>query len=345
MSLVPMITRLPRVLVLVAGVTFPALPGASGLLAQELPPAIEVDRLLLQVEDQIRNQDHGAALATLDRVLELEAEHDLETPVALWFKHAQVALEAGSIEKARGSVGKYLELTGQDGEYYRAALRILNQAEEDERQLGEDERLREETERLLNELYQQALLAKPDNVFRDCAYCPVMVKVPVGSFMMGSSRDGSVNNDEWPQYRVTIASSFAVGVYEVTFAEWDTCVRAGGCEGYSPWSGDWGQGRHPVADASWEDAATYVRWLSRETGEGYRLLSEAEWEYVARAGTQTEWYWGESESEQCQYANGTMKTFPARMVMSSRRRWARSDRTASGCTTCWATCGNGRRTV
>ena len=150
---------------------------------------------------------------------------------------------------------------------------------------------------------------RPGTVFRDCAACPEMVVVPAGSFMMGSptSEEGRYD-DEGPRHRVTIGSPFSVGVYEATFAEWDGCVRAGGCGGYRPEDEGWGRGSRPVMNVSWEDAQEYVRWLSRETGQRYRLLSEAEWEYVARAGTQTARYWGESESGQCRYGNGYDRT-------------------------------------
>ena len=130
-------------------------------------------------------------------------------------------------------------------------------------------------------------------VFRDCPHCPEMVVVPSGSFMMGSpfSEEGRDSN-EGPRHRVTIGSPFAVGVYEVTFNEWDACASAGGCGSYRP--GGWGRGRRPVVNVSWDDARSYVRWLSRETGEAYRLLSESEWEYVARAGTVTRYWWGDN---------------------------------------------------
>ena len=145
----------------------------------------------------------------------------------------------------------------------------------------------------------------PGSVFRDCAACPEMVVVPAGSFMMGSPASEEFRWDyEGPRHRVTIGSPFAVGVYEVTFAEWDACVGAGGCGGYRPGDEEWGRGSRPVINVSWDDAQAYVQWLSRETGARYRLLSEAEWEYVARAGTQTARYWGESASGQCRYANG-----------------------------------------
>ena len=145
----------------------------------------------------------------------------------------------------------------------------------------------------------------PGTVFSDCTACPEMVVVPAGSFMMGSpTSDAEGFSDERPRHTVRIGAPFAVGVYEVTFAEWDACVRAGGCGGYSPDDEGWGRGSRPVMNVSWEDARAYVQWLSRETGQRYRLLTEAEWEYVARAGTTTGRYWGQGEAGQCRYANG-----------------------------------------
>ena len=144
----------------------------------------------------------------------------------------------------------------------------------------------------------------PGQVFRDCAVCPQMVVVPAGTFTMGSPASEEFRGEEeGPQHSVTIGAPFAVGVYEVTFAEWDACVRAGGC-GYTPADHRWGRGRRPVINVSWQDAQAYVSWLSGQTGQRYRLLSEAEWEYAARAGTVTSRYWGESVSDQCRYANG-----------------------------------------
>ena len=142
-------------------------------------------------------------------------------------------------------------------------------------------------------------------VFRDCDVCPEMVVVPPGSFLMGSpdSEAGRWAN-EGPQRRVTLDHRFAVGVYEVTFEEWDACVRGGGCDGYEPDDEGWGRARRPVINVGWEEAWRYADWLTERTGEEYRLLSEAEWEHVARAGTETARYWGESQRAQCQHANG-----------------------------------------
>jgi formylglycine-generating enzyme required for sulfatase activity len=114
-----------------------------------------------------------------------------------------------------------------------------------------------------------------------------MVVIPAGSFTMGSPDDEELRtDDEGPQHPVTIAKPFALGKYEVTFAEWDACVADRGCEHQANDRG-WGRGQGPVIDVSWNDAKAYAAWLSRKTGKIYRLPSEAEWEYAARAGTTT----------------------------------------------------------
>ena len=142
-------------------------------------------------------------------------------------------------------------------------------------------------------LEKQRQERQPGRRFKDCAACPEMVIVPTGSFMMGSSSsEKGRDSDEGPQHRVRIAQPFAVGVYEVTFAEWDACVSVGGCNGYGPADRGWGRGQRPVIYVSWNDAQAYVKWLSNKTGKRYRLLSEAEWEYVARARTETPFHFG-----------------------------------------------------
>jgi formylglycine-generating enzyme required for sulfatase activity len=120
-----------------------------------------------------------------------------------------------------------------------------------------------------------------------------MIVVPAGSFRMGDM-DGGGYRDEKPVHRVTIPQPFAVGIYEVTFAQWDACVAGGGCGGYQPSDKGWGRGVRPVINVKWGDAKAYVSWLKRKTSLEYRLLSEAEWEYAARAGTTTKYHWGNS---------------------------------------------------
>src|ERR1700722_729365 len=127
----------------------------------------------------------------------------------------------------------------------------------------------------------------PGEIFKDCADCPELVVVPSGDFVMGS-------NDtpyEKPEHPVVIRNPFAIGRHEVTFAQWDQCADAGACK-FNPDYHGWGRADHPVINVSWDDAKLYVAWLSQRTGQRYRLPTEAEWEYSARAGTRTPFWWG-----------------------------------------------------
>ena len=242
----------------------------SGELAMaQLPPAIMADRYLVQAERELADGDPGAAVETLNRIVALQAEHGLEIPDQFWFRRAQAAHDAGLHELAIESVVLYLESAGQGGEHYRAAL----------------------------ELYDAAELAKAKAEAE--ALSPVvgavaveMVEIPAGTFRMGCVSGQACRDDELPVHQVTIPQAIAVSKYEVTFAQWDACVLDGGCGGYSPYDEGWGRGTRPVINVSWEDAQAYVSWLSSRTGERYRLLTEAEWEYVARAGSSTAYSWG-----------------------------------------------------
>ncbi|HTV26934.1 MAG TPA: formylglycine-generating enzyme family protein, partial [Xanthobacteraceae bacterium] len=140
---------------------------------------------------------------------------------------------------------------------------------------------------VLSAAKEQAL--KPGNSFKECAQdCPEMIVVPAGSFTMGGP-----TVVEQPHHTVTFAKSFAVSKYEVTFADWDACVIVGGCNGYKPNEQGWGGGQQPVINVNWDDAQAYVAWLSLVTGKTYRLLTEAEYEYAARAGSTTTYPWGD----------------------------------------------------
>jgi formylglycine-generating enzyme required for sulfatase activity len=134
---------------------------------------------------------------------------------------------------------------------------------------------------------------KPQVTFRECAQdCPEMIVVPAGVFTMGSPATEKGRFDhEGPQHSVTIARRFAVSKFELTFGEWDACVSVGGCP--PPGGADYGRGKMPLIRVTWDDAQQYVAWFSRMTGQPYRLLTEAEWEYATRAGTTTAYYWGE----------------------------------------------------
>jgi formylglycine-generating enzyme required for sulfatase activity len=127
----------------------------------------------------------------------------------------------------------------------------------------------------------QESLLKPNDMFKECDDCPEMVVIPAGSFAMGSPESEPVRSEnEGPRHVVRFEQMFSAGKFAVTFADWDACVADGGCNAYRPDDHGWGRGRRPVINVSWDDANAYAAWLSRKTGKNYRLLSEAEREYV-----------------------------------------------------------------
>lgn len=145
------------------------------------------------------------------------------------------------------------------------------------------------------------------DVIRDCDTCPDMLPVPAGEFLMGDPPGRRERLLNWiekkppSQRRITIAKPFAIGRYQVTFDQWDACVADGGCGGHIPGDEGWGRGTLPVMHVSWNDAHAYTRWLSQKTGARYRLPTDAEWEYAARAGSTTTYSWGAEPSHD--YAN------------------------------------------
>jgi formylglycine-generating enzyme required for sulfatase activity len=108
---------------------------------------------------------------------------------------------------------------------------------------------------------------------------------------MGSPANEPLRDKNEVQVRVSIAAPFVVGRFAVTFDEWDACVADGGCNGYKPNDQGWGRGKHPVINVNWDGAKSFAAWVSRKTGKSYQLLSEAEREYVTRAGATTPFWW------------------------------------------------------
>ena len=173
-------------------------------------------------------------------------------------------------------------------------------------------------------LAQGAAGHTPGERWRDCDECPEIVALPSGMFMMGSPASEESRYDrEGPTRLVMIARPFAIGVYEVTRDEYSRFVLATNYESGTDsclvhedhhwveradrsWRdpGFLQSARDPAVCVSWEDATAYVSWLSGRTGMDYRLPSAAEWEYAARAGTTSPWYWGDSTDLQCLFANG-----------------------------------------
>ena len=228
-----------------------------------------------------------------------------------WVGLAESLLEELDREE-REAVPREEEALAREEERLRELARKKQEEARKEREAAEQRRAakaKAERERLAREAEEKK---HPGRRFRDCDACPEMVVIPAGSFLMGSpeSEEGRAD-DEGPQHRVTIGEAFAAGVYEVTFEEWGACVADGGCGGYRPKDYGWGRGRRPVINVSWEDAQAYVRWLSRKTGKEYRLLSEAEWEYAARAGSRTQHSFGdEITSRDANYGGNIGKTRP-----------------------------------
>ena len=254
----------------------------------------------------------GAGYAALESGLGL----DREARVALQWGLNALGFEVSRADGLLGPRSRDAISSWQSAKGYEATSYLTREQAEALIAAG-----REARDRAEREAAERERVPAVGEVFRDCPHCPEMVVVPSGDFMMGSpSSEG--DSDEGPRRRVTIRSPFAVGMHEVTRDEFGRFVSATGRSmGDSCWIWEDEEGKdrsgrgwrnpgfpqtgsHPVVCVSWDDARAYVRWLSRETGESYRLLSESEWEYVARAGTQTRYWWGDGSSSQCRYANG-----------------------------------------
>jgi len=171
---------------------------------------------------------------------------------------------------------------------------------------------------------------KPKDVFRECVACPEMTVVPDGFVMMGSARTEVGHEDsERPRHRVGISRPFALGRFEVTRAQFEEFLRATGhdtgdeecytvrnfgnpggwlrpagtLKGSFSYPGFVQDSFHPATCVSWNDVSKYAAWLSKLTGKSYRLATEAEWEYAARAGNTNRFYFGEGEKQLCTYGN------------------------------------------
>jgi formylglycine-generating enzyme required for sulfatase activity len=199
----------------------------------------------------------------------LAASQVLEAREARWRRYIVAAVAALAV----GGAGYSLWLA-------RGYAMVLVARERDERR-----------PQVLSEAAERAL--QPKDVFHECALCPTMVVVPPGEFVMGSPEDEPGHDrKEGPQHEVAIERSFAVSEFEVTFDEWAYCASFRSCQNQKRQDEGWGEGNRPVIKVSWDDARDYAAWLSTHTGRPYHLLSEAEWEYAARAGSKSAYSWG-----------------------------------------------------
>ena len=223
------------------------------LAAGQLPPEIEMDRFLLIAERAVESGDSTWARAAMEEILALQEEHGVEPAPEDLFRHATVWLAAGEPRQARHAITRYLELLGPNAANYGEALDLRNHAEAD----------------------------ITFGAFRKDPVGPAgmeFVWVPPGEFRMGST-SSEAHADEWPVTRVRISRGFWLGKYEVTQSEWVAVMGF-----IASWFS--GCGRCPVEDVSWEAAQEFIGRLNRQEGrEVFRLPTEAEWEYAARAGT------------------------------------------------------------
>ena len=251
-------------------ITLLALLANQGPAAQ-LSPEIQADRYLMQAEDRIQKQDFAGAKAALDHILELEAEQGLTLPEAFYFRHAEVAQRVGDHEEAIESVTRYLTVAGRDGEHYREALRLLNAAE----------------------AAQNSPIVGME-----------FVRVPAGEFLMGSTSEEAIDYEQ-PLTRVRISRAFELGKHEVTQAEWEAVMES------NPSRFDECGGDCPVEQVSWDDVQEFIGRLNALEGEArYRLPTEAEWEYAARAGTSGDRYGGDLDAIAWHGENSESRTHP-----------------------------------
>ena len=231
----------------------------------QLPPDIQADRYLLQAERAIQEQDFEAAKVAMDEILKLQAQHDLELPQEFLFRYAEVLARLDLLDEAIETVTQYLTLVGRDGEHYREALELLTDAE------------------AAKTAVEAAAEATADAARRQPGDARTFdgmdfVWVPAGGFRMGYP-------DEEPVTRVRISRGFWLGKFEVTQAAWQEVMATN-----PSWFA--GCGECPVENVSWYDAQEFIGRLNARSRVGrYRLPTEAEWEYAARAGTIGEAEW------------------------------------------------------
>ena len=160
-------------------------------------------------------------------------------------------------------------------------------------------------------LLEASVVKEPVKVDALNAFVGTLVKVPAGLFIMGNA-SAHTSSDALPLHTVNIAQ-FTIAEHELTFAQWQLCHQAGAC--INPSDNGWGKGERPIIHISWDDVQVYLQWLNNETGRAFRLPSEAEWEYAARAGSKTQYAWGDDiecsqarfsyKSEKCVNTNAT----------------------------------------
>lgn len=247
-----------------------------------LPENIKLDAYLESLKVNVTSEAWEKAAIDIERI---ESLSQVKPPTIYHYYKAEVEFKNNSYSDAQQSAEKYLSIAGKKGRMYAKALLIYSEAEA--------KIIKLKTKKIQggeiyeDKMYLEAIPAQTAS--------PKMVFIPAGSFQMGCVSGQSCQDDEKPVHRVSI-SAFKMSETEVTFANWDACVAGGGCS-HRPDDKGWGRGNRPVMNVSYEDITQqFIPWLNKVTGSTYRLPSEAEWEYAARAGSTTKYSWGNSIS-------------------------------------------------
>jgi len=252
-----------------------------------LPPEVQADIVKVKIIDAAKRSDLRAVLAGIDEI------NALKVPVApsLRFLEAKAASQSGDSVRALKALEQFLAASERTGPQYAEALALYPKYQA--AGVAAQQELRE---RRPSELRAAGQGEVADLIERLQAE---MIDVRAGSFRMGGQSGSYIPDDEKPVHEVTLRA-FRLGKYEVTFEQYDVFAKATGRA--LPDDKGWGREKRPVINVSWDDAKAFAAWLSEQSGQKYRLPSEAEWEFAARAGTTTENPWGSAFS--AEQANG-----------------------------------------